>query len=302
MTKRKPEAKASHTYDDWWKGRVYLETSTGSFKKDVQLFYGVMLDVFTQADAAKIKAKQAVLYKASLRSLTTTWKADFKERFSNSQLPHVLLDRELRVFHAVMFQRVSGSGRVSLVEKPMSFAWQDFQDIQKWIKDVVIEGGKIDYGFMHSPNFPHQESTKTPSPIYAHACWEYYNWLKTLLPRQKTQSNRTSKRKSPVRLNKLDHEPYNGHVFINRRSEKVFEDFCIAYADDMKRKKMAILSFIYWKMVENSLVHPITPVQFRNFLSRLPANYALEKLKTLQSCASPDKQKVFEVCKAKYFG
>lgn len=285
------------TYEDWWTGKVHLMYSTCVFKKEQPIVAGLDWDRFKKSDITRIRRKQREIYDGQLQDLIAEWKKRFSSSYKGSKLKEVLLQHELNLFYTVMFRQIPDRERVSIgIHKRLLFRWEDLGNIQLWIRSVIINGDKINYDSVHSPNCPYRETNKIPDHIYANACWNYYNWLKTFLPKKSNDKAAGKVPESP-----WDKEPYNSFIFKNRRSEKLFEDYCISFAAELRRTPMALLSFIYWKLRSDQLINSISPTQFREFLAALPANYELEKLKTLNKCTSADKLQVYQAYKDKYF-
>ncbi|MFM2016897.1 MAG: hypothetical protein RL007_553 [Bacteroidota bacterium] len=279
------------TYNDWWTGKVHLVWSTCVFNKDQPVVPGVDWDRFRKADIPKIRNKQRELFNDALKKLTAVWKKKFTSAMKGSQLKDVLLKRELQLFYDVMFRQFPDAERVTIGHKRLMFRWQDLANIQNWIRSVIVNGDKISYDFVHSPKCRYRDLNKVPDEIYAHACWDYYNWLKTYLQKP-DKDHMKNNNEEPVR--------YNNFVFQSAKAEQIFNDYCNSYSEELKKTPMALLSFVYWQMKTDRLINALTPTQFRDFLSTLPANYELEKLKTFDKCKSPDKVKVYEICKAKH--
>lgn len=295
----KPEGQTKdsplYTYNDWWTGKVHLLWSPCAFEKDEPAVPGVDWDRFLKADVPKIRNKQRLLYKSQVNELTSEWKKDFSKRYKQSELKHILLQRELQTFYDAMFRPYPDQELVHVGPKRLLFRSHDLGNIQRWIESIIINGDDINYHGVHSPNCRFKDWRKKPDDIYANSCWIYYKWLQTFLPK-KTRNEKAKETGSDK-----DDARFNSYIFKNRSAELLFDDYCKSYNAEMKKTWMALLSFIYWKMKSDQLLNDITPTQFRHFLSALPANYVLDKLKTYDKCKSADKIKVYEICKAKLF-
>lgn len=282
------------TFNDWWTGKVHLVWSPCVFPKGEDVVPGVDWDRFLKTDIPKIRSRQRQLYNSQIKELTAKWQKEFSERYKRSQLKHIFLKRELQTMYDVMFRPHPNQELIRIGPKRLMFRSQNLGNIQRWITSVIINGDKIDYNGIHSPNCRYQDFRKIPDDIYANICWNYYKWLQTFLPKEA----RNEKVKETV--SKEDETRFNSYIFTSRNAEALFDDYCKSFEAELSKTPLAILSFIYWKMKNDKLLNDVTPTQFRKFLSNLPANYELEKLKTFNACKSADKIKVYEMCQAKF--
>jgi len=168
-----------YSYDDWWTGRVCLNSAPAininPKKKPL-----VTEEDIREADMARIKKKQKVLFNNQVKSLLKKWKSDFLKRYNNSRLKETLLTEEIKQVDGIFNYPILPETLIIFHHWIVSFTAETLKRIQQYHANFNIKGLERNYDFMHSPNSPYQDLNKIPDEIYAESCMEYWLWLKEL--------------------------------------------------------------------------------------------------------------------------
>lgn len=226
-----------YNYNDWWSGKVALETCTLFLKPDEHATVCQWKD-FGITERKRIKEKQEEIFINSVNDLLENWKITFYNKYVKSECPEILIERELDYFKSIIFYDTASipfNGPHFIMKRnegnSLIFEPFEFVTIRNYIDDIIIGGQENEYNFIHSPNFPNQrKDLNAPAQVYAKALWEYLNWLTTFSPHKFSHDK------------KKDKQIENTIKRIDFEFEKII-DRCFLSDPDYENFRLLLLNF-----------------------------------------------------------
>ena len=179
-------------YNDWWDGKVVLETCPIFLKEADEQIKVCQWNDFEITDRNRIKEKQEEIFNEGINDLLEKWKEHFNNKYSRSESPELLLQSELKYFESIIFFNKDSIlfGTTHFIIKrndgnSLFFEPTELSTIRSYIDDVIIGGQENDFDFIHSPKCSYQRmDTPAPAQVYAKVLWEYVKWLNVYSPQQ----------------------------------------------------------------------------------------------------------------------
>ncbi len=205
-----------YTYNDWYSGKVRLNTCSSGFPEGMQPISEVYLNEFNVSDIAKIQNKQKEIFEKEKDFYLKRFIDQFNSRLRNSKQKLAYLKLE----HLKCRSILTGNDDIDLDEYRefvglnLLYFGRDLYMYREYYKNVVVNGQERDYRSINSPNFLYQSEDIKPREIFAQAMIEYLDFLNKLI------SNQTKK----ADQKKREKESY----------EKIFNssfDFCKSFED-----------------------------------------------------------------------
>ena len=219
-----------YNYNDWWEGKVYLETCA-IFLKTTERTTKCQLTDFELTDRLKIKEKQEEIFITAVNELLEKWQVTFNNKYAKSECPEILIQRELDYFKSIIYYDISSlpfntarfiikrNDGNSLIFEPIEFI-----TIRSYIDEIIIGGQENEPNFIHSPNFQYQRKDLiAPAQVYAKVLWDYLNWLTIFSPYQFNHDKKKNKQiENTINRIDLEFEKIIDRCFV---SESDYENF-----------------------------------------------------------------------------
>ncbi len=172
----------NYTYKDWWEGKICLNTCRIVVEKGVKSIPVVSPSIFLKEDFLKIKQKQKELFFKGKNLILKKLNRNIKNRYKNSKLKNDFLVSSINRCKEILFGKIISKEKFTLLEKwSQSFDSKELIKIHQYATEILLNGRKNNFNFIHSPNCSLQDKDLIPAPLYAQAIYEHYNWLKTLI-------------------------------------------------------------------------------------------------------------------------
>ena len=171
-----------YTYNDWYSGKVCLNTCSSIFSKGVLPIQPISLDEFNDKDILKIRKKQKEIFDQEKNFYLKRFLDGFTKRLKNSKLKDEYLTREYEQCKKMLTTPVSIENYEILYPFPHTDDYQvgkDLDEYNRYFKDHIINGNERVYDFIHSPNYPHKNDSIKPRQIFAQALIEYFEFINT---------------------------------------------------------------------------------------------------------------------------
>lgn len=173
------------TFDDWWNGKVYLNTCTAVFAKGVEPIPCTTWEDFSNDDIGKIKAKQREIFEKEKNFRVEWFKGQCLERYSKSEMKREFLNEEILKCEDIMFCDLSKSKFHEFEKWNLSFETKSLLYIKQYIENTIKRGIPYNFESVHSLNFKFHDATLFNSSVYAQAIWEHHKWLKNIVIKPK---------------------------------------------------------------------------------------------------------------------
>ncbi|MFN5458600.1 MAG: hypothetical protein ACK5AY_01700, partial [Bacteroidota bacterium] len=209
-----------YTFNDWWHGRVYLETCELSYSKGDNFGKKAALSDFNKKDQTRILIKQKRLFLQSCNKLLKSYIKEFKFRFKNSEAKEKFVENELIDLDHFFNTRTKTGLR--FINRDFIIEPKELFKIRRYLNVQIIRGKK-DYSFIHSPNYKFQQKGKISLQIYTYTNWQYWTWVREfhskhikIISAGSKKSNFISPKSTPMIVIALI-QIYQG-IVINRRN------------------------------------------------------------------------------------
>ena len=164
-----------YTYNDWYSGKVRLNTCSSGFPEGMQPISEVYLNEFNVSDIAKIQKKQKEIFEKEKDFYLKRFIDQFNSRLRNSKQKLAYLKLE----HLKCRSILTGNDDIDLDEYRefvglnLLYFGRDLYMYREYYKNVVVNGQERDYRSINSPNFLYQSEDIKPREIFAQAMIEY---------------------------------------------------------------------------------------------------------------------------------
>jgi hypothetical protein len=213
-----------YTYNDWFSGKIRLDTCAAIFPKGLNPIQPISIDNFGEKDILKIRKEQKKIFKTQKDFYLKRFLDGFTKRHKSSKLKDVYLNRELTQCKMMLTTPVLHENSDKLYSFPYSDGSQmgkDLAQYYEYFKDHRINGNEMRYDFINSPNYKYQDESTKPRQIFAQALIEFFEFLNTL----------KKDREKSLQLKKIKQESYekifNSSFSYCKKFEKFQQDIQI---------------------------------------------------------------------------
>jgi hypothetical protein len=172
-----------YTYNDWYSGKVRLDTCFAVYPEGVQPIQIVYLNEFSEKDIFKIKNKQKELFEIEKEHFKKVFLDLFSKRFKNSKQKDILLIREIKQCKDILTTKVLEQNYKTPYTFPHTKTVVDgkyLAEYYEYYKDHIINGVEIQYNFIHSPNFLYKDVSSYNTKMFAQALIEFLELLNSV--------------------------------------------------------------------------------------------------------------------------
>jgi hypothetical protein len=162
------------TFDDWWFGRTFLNTSAIEINKRADSGIKTKIEDYSFNHQKLILKKQKEFFESECKSMCASYLKEFKKRFANSEVKEMFLESELLdLEHLFNTQTMSG---LKFRNRDFTISQDNLIEMRRFMETFIVRGIK-DFSFVHSPNykFPMLEYVRPFKFMYAN--WLYFNCL-----------------------------------------------------------------------------------------------------------------------------
>lgn len=255
-----------YTFEDWFSGKVNLK-SEQLFRTNKNTPIVKELSNFSSDDQVKILETKEKIFDELVNNLKQKFINDFEKRFKNSLSKKILLSQEIEEVYDILFGELESKGLPYLsIYKKTFFEENEILNLKFFIRNIIIEGDKINIEFIHSPNSKFREVNEieliTPIEVLAIGYYLYLKYLEKTSVKQFKAKHINNYKKS------INQEPTNiaPNLFIDGWASELFNELIEVIA---LKKRNSDFAYIYEKFKEKSLFINQTEKKFYcNFVNK----------------------------------
>lgn len=235
-----------YSYNDWWFGRVTLNSTPVEFEKNDEPKVAEWQD-FSDEDMIKIRKRQKEIFNERVSKLINELQQNFLQLHQQSEIKEMLVKDEMNECYRLLFKQKNIGERFISRQWNVTLEYNYLVQIQFYVESKLKNGISDGFAFIHSPKNKYQPE-KVPPQIIAQSIWEYFKWLKNAF-----SLNENDLMATDGKIN----NPYQ-QIFINGYAYQMFLELVKIMVKDKTR--LSDYGFIFHKMKSKyyNLIHKDT--------------------------------------------